>query len=693
MSFYSEVTVFFLECLRRRRPRQTCSLLIASLLFLAPVEVLASLAEEPRVPTSGHVRALVIFARFSDDGRVFTGTSPSERAWSDPDRLPDFAYDVLSRTTVPPFDEQSLTDYFYQQSRQKLVLYGEPYPRIVIVPGNESNYLTSSRPIQLTEISIEILHTVNEDPDFDLADFDADGDGVIDYVFVVMRRIEKNKFFLGASGYSSLNYSSEAEFGHDPTNLKRVYGRLGAYIRYNSSGVVIPSMDLTRLMAHEFGHDLWTNLSINHHRPLIDANGVPEGEANKIGYALMVGTLGGSVAHLEPTDVRGDYTIGAVERESLNAGWIDCSTLESDRKGVRISDLYSSTAENCFKLSLPTRTGIDRTLYLSNRQRVGFFDREHTDPGFPQYTAGLRTTGLLVTATRSEPFYPDPRYAVVAADNTLACNDSSYTYEGDLFGPNTRVQLTPWTRPNISAFSRYPADLVVEESTFQAIDSIRYTGGPGGEMAFDYLRDFRDRPIIREDSWMGNETRDFRFTADVIVTNGSTLTIETDVRIAGRLKVDSGSRVVVNGSVLLEAGAVLEMEAQSEVSGQGQLVSAGTLVVDPEATLSLGVITAINDRAETESPHQFSLAQNYPNPFGAATTISYILPRESSVTLSVHDLQGRVVLKVEESLQPAGEHKVHLTAAGALEPLSSGMYVYTLDTGSERASRPMVLVR
>ncbi len=90
-----------------------------------------------------------------------------------------------------------------------------------------------------------------------------------------------------------------------------------------------------------------------------------------------------------------------------------------------------------------------------------------------------------------------------------------------------------------------------------------------------------------------------------------------------------------------------------------------------------------------ETPFQYRLEQNYPNPWNPNTTISYTLPERGSVLLTLHDILGRRVATLVNAQQEAGHHAVELDGTS----LSSGTYIYLLETGAFRASRKMVLMR
>jgi hypothetical protein len=100
------------------------------------------------------------------------------------------------------------------------------------------------------------------------------------------------------------------------------------------------------------------------------------------------------------------------------------------------------------------------------------------------------------------------------------------------------------------------------------------------------------------------------------------------------------------------------------------------------------VVDAVNAVAQ-ETPKEFALLQNYPNPFNPKTVVSYHLPMAGTVRLAVYDLLGREVAALVNEWKPAGQHTVAFDASG----LSSGVYVYRLESDGRSATRKLTLVR
>lgn len=78
-------------------------------------------------------------------------------------------------------------------------------------------------------------------------------------------------------------------------------------------------------------------------------------------------------------------------------------------------------------------------------------------------------------------------------------------------------------------------------------------------------------------------------------------------------------------------------------------------------------------------PNDFVLHQNHPNPFNPSTSITFSLPVDSDVQLSLYNMLGQKVVDITNAQFQAGTHKVDFIAEG----LSSGTYIYLISaTGS-----------
>ncbi len=90
------------------------------------------------------------------------------------------------------------------------------------------------------------------------------------------------------------------------------------------------------------------------------------------------------------------------------------------------------------------------------------------------------------------------------------------------------------------------------------------------------------------------------------------------------------------------------------------------------------------------SPRQFELSSNYPNPFNPVTQISFTLPLSSRVTFEVFDATGRKVINVlANETVSAGRHTIVLDAA----KWATGVYFYRIEAGKYMATRKMVLLK
>ncbi|MGB2869768.1 MAG: endo-1,4-beta-xylanase, partial [Bacteroidota bacterium] len=106
------------------------------------------------------------------------------------------------------------------------------------------------------------------------------------------------------------------------------------------------------------------------------------------------------------------------------------------------------------------------------------------------------------------------------------------------------------------------------------------------------------------------------------------------------------------------------------------------------STAMNGLVTGV-ESAPGLAPRAFVLCQNYPNPFNPTTAISYRLAVVSAVTLKVYDALGKEVATLVDGVHDAGTH----VAVFDGKALASGIYYYTLQAGSFRETKKLVLLR
>ena len=100
-----------------------------------------------------------------------------------------------------------------------------------------------------------------------------------------------------------------------------------------------------------------------------------------------------------------------------------------------------------------------------------------------------------------------------------------------------------------------------------------------------------------------------------------------------------------------------------------------------------GTVSAVND--DHPLSQNFSLSNNYPNPFNPSTTIEYQIPRSGLVLLEIYDVLGREVAALVNEEKPAGSYNITFNASR----LPSGIYLYKLRSGNYAESKKMMLIK
>ena len=98
-------------------------------------------------------------------------------------------------------------------------------------------------------------------------------------------------------------------------------------------------------------------------------------------------------------------------------------------------------------------------------------------------------------------------------------------------------------------------------------------------------------------------------------------------------------------------------------------------------------------------PDSFALFQNYPNPYNPETWIPYRLPVDTTVTIKIYDVTGRVVRTFSLGEKEAGVYTSRKEATywngrnEAGERVNSGLYFYAIEAGNFKAIKRMLLVK
>ena len=94
-----------------------------------------------------------------------------------------------------------------------------------------------------------------------------------------------------------------------------------------------------------------------------------------------------------------------------------------------------------------------------------------------------------------------------------------------------------------------------------------------------------------------------------------------------------------------------------------------------------------------EGVYNYALEQNYPNPFNPSTVINYSIPADGNVELTVYNILGSEVATLVNEFKEAGNYSVEFSTEDLKSSLGSGVYIYTLKSGSFTQTRKMVILK
>lgn len=105
-------------------------------------------------------------------------------------------------------------------------------------------------------------------------------------------------------------------------------------------------------------------------------------------------------------------------------------------------------------------------------------------------------------------------------------------------------------------------------------------------------------------------------------------------------------------------------------------------------TSPIAIVSLVNTE-EPSKVFEFSLSQNFPNPFNPTTSISFELDKPGKAILSIYSLMGHKIVELVNEAKSAGVHSISWNASG----YSSGVYYYQLKAGGKVLTRKMTLIK
>jgi len=207
-------------------------------------------------------------------------------------------------------------------------------------------------------------------------------------------------------------------------------------------------------------------------------------------------------------------------------------------------------------------------------------------------------------------------------------------------------------------------------------ENVGYMGGSGGFMGKTTNGGTNWTTLFAPDFEQINDL--FFISPDSGVAVGSPGIVRFTADGGNTWEEDPEITSLLAGSSIKKIGALSE-EFGIAITDSGSIISFAT---------DSSLLTAVNE--DEIHIHNYSLSNNYPNPFNPSTIIEYSLPQFGFVTLTVYDMLGREIATLVNEEKPAGNYKFEFNAGD----LASGIYYYQIKIGNEFAeTKKMVLLR
>ena len=166
----------------------------------------------------------------------------------------------------------------------------------------------------------------------------------------------------------------------------------------------------------------------------------------------------------------------------------------------------------------------------------------------------------------------------------------------------------------------------------------------------------------------------------------------------------NGDQVIFSSTEQTVVTFIVPEESPNDISDSSVTCIIYLTVTDNDGNTDLSqvIVTGLLDDGgqqlelsnASNTPDKFKLNQNYPNPFNPVTTLGYDLPKDGLVKITVYDMLGNVINELVNEVQNSGYKSIQWNATNNQgQPVSAGVYLYTIEAGDFRQTKKMILLK
>ena len=132
-----------------------------------------------------------------------------------------------------------------------------------------------------------------------------------------------------------------------------------------------------------------------------------------------------------------------------------------------------------------------------------------------------------------------------------------------------------------------------------------------------------------------------------------------------------------------------ELQNFTQVVQNDSILTLNSLNINPDVAFLIVNTDVVNINETTESPSNFEVSQNFPNPFNNQTKIVFHLPQNGDVKIELFDILGSRIKSVELKNLSAGKNFYDLNG----DNLSSGVYLLTVSFENKHSVKKLMLLK